>query len=311
MTRLALRLSRYVNAVSMRHGDVSRRMFPEATVESITNGVHAATWVAPPFARLFDARFRLWRRDNRYLRHGIEIPFYDIRAAHAECKSALLREVTERTGEKLDADVFTIGFARRATPYKRADLIFSDLARLRSMAKKHGAIQLIFAGKAHPNDEPGKQLIRTIFRAAKSLGSDVRVVYVPGYDMKFGGLLTSGVDLWLNTPLRPQEASGTSGMKAALNGVPSLSVLDGWWIEGHIEGATGWAIGDDSSAAADPVSDPHELYYKLDRVILPLFYSAGDGWAKVMQNAIVFNGSHFNTQRMLLQYVQNAYIETN
>jgi starch phosphorylase len=219
----------------------------------------------------------------------------------------LLHEIANRTRAKWSSDVFTIGFARRATPYKRADLIFSDFTRLRGLAKKHGAIQLVFGGKAHPNDEPGKELIRRIFRAAASLSDGISVVYLEGYDMRLGGLLTSGVDLWLNNPMRPLEASGTSGMKAALNGVPSLSVLDGWWIEGHIEGATGWSIGDDSATDADPSADVHELYYKLDKVIMPQFYGAPNEWANVMRNSIAFNGSYFNTQRMLLQYVQNGY----
>jgi starch phosphorylase len=307
MTGLALRLSRYVNAVSMRHGEVSREMFGDVNVDSITNGVHAGTWVCAPVARLFDRYVERWRHDARYLRMALGIPLYDLLAAHAECKAALMREVTERTRVKLDADAFTIGFARRATPYKRADLVFSDLAWLRTMVKKHGALQFVFAGKAHPHDEPGKELIRRIFRAAAELDGDVRIVYLEGYDMKLGKLLTSGVDLWLNNPMRPLEASGTSGMKAALNGVPSLSVLDGWWIEGHVEGATGWSIGDDPSTDIDPSADVYELYFKLDKVILPLYYGARQDWARVMRNAIAINGSYFNTERMLMQYVRNAY----
>ncbi len=309
MTVLALRLSRYVNAVSMRHGAVSREMFPDYTVDAITNGVHAGTWVAPSFARLYDRHFPRWRADNRYLRQAMGIPLSEIQKAHAVCKTALLNEIAERTNTEWDSSTFTIGFARRATPYKRADLIFSDVARLVALARKHGAIQLVFAGKAHPNDEPGKDLIRRIFRAAGSLnqGEGISVVYLEGYDMRLGALLTSGVDLWLNNPMRPLEASGTSGMKAALNGVPSLSTLDGWWVEGHIEGATGWSIGDDATPNADPAADVHELYYKLDKVILPKFYLAPGEWATVMRNAIAFNGSYFNTQRMLLQYVQNGY----
>ena len=307
MTALAMKLSRYMNAVSMRHGDVSRRMFPDANVDTITNGVHAGTWVAAPFARVFDRYFDRWRGDNGYLRQAVGIPLYDVLAAHAECKAALFREITERTRKKLNADAFTIGFARRATPYKRADLVFTDHARLRSLARKHGAIQFVFAGKAHPHDEPGKELIRRIFRASEALRDEVRIVYLEGYDVKLGKLLTSGVDLWLNNPMRPLEASGTSGMKAAMNGVPSLSVLDGWWIEGHIEGATGWSIGDDPSTDADPSADVHELYYKLDKVILPLFHSAREKWAEVMRLCIAYNGSYFSTQRMLGQYIRNAY----
>jgi starch phosphorylase len=307
MTKLALRMSHYANGVSMRHGAVSRLMFPGVKVDAVTNGVHVGSWVSAPFATLFDQHLGHWRRDNRYLRHAVGIPLYDVLAAHAESKSALLREITERTGVKLQAGSFTIGFARRATPYKRADLIFSDVALLRSLARKHGTIQLVFAGKAHPHDEPGKELIRRIVRSGAAVEPEVRVVYLEGYDLALGRLLTCGVDLWLNNPIRPLEASGTSGMKAALNGVPSLSILDGWWVEGHIEGVTGWSIGDDPLADSDPSEDAHELYYKLDKVILPMFYGAQQEWAKVMRNAIAINGSYFNTQRMLLQYQMNAY----
>jgi starch phosphorylase len=205
----------------------------------------------------------------------------------------------------------TIGFARRATAYKRADLILTDAARLRSIARNDGPLQLVFAGKAHPADEVGKGLIRSIMRTASELREDVRIVYVEDYDMRLGGLLTSGTDLWLNNPLRPLEASGTSGMKAALNGVPSFSVLDGWWVEGCIEGATGWAIGDDGKLPQDPARDIPELYLKLERTILPLFYGLPFQYATVMRNAIAVNGSFFNTQRMVLQYAQNAYgVET-
>lgn len=307
MTSLALRLSRAANAVSLRHADVSREMFPGASIDAITNGVHAATWVAAPFARLFDQHFPRWRFDNRYLRHAIGIPTEDMLDAHEETKQIMVDEVFRRTRVRFDPGAFTIGFARRATPYKRADLIFSDVARLRAIARRHGPIQLVFAGKAHPHDEPGKDLIRRIFHAVDAGDDSVRVVYVEGYDMHLGKVLTTGVDLWLNNPMRPLEASGTSGMKSALNGVPSLSVLDGWWIEGHIEGVTGWSIGDDAATDADPAADVHELYYKLDKVILPLFHGSQLEWAKVMRNAIALNGSFFNTQRMLLQYMQNAY----
>src|SRR5690606_30880338 len=201
----------------------------------------------------------------------------------------------------------TIGFARRAATYKRADMIFTDLNRLRDVVRHVGAIQLVFAGKAHPRDEYGKEIIRRIFEAKHQLGDDLTVVYLENYGMDLGALLTSGCDLWLNNPIRPLEASGTSGMKAALNGVPSLSVLDGWWIEGCFEGTTGWAIGDDARLPQDPARDIEELYLKLERTVLPMFYGMPYAYASVMRNAIALNGSHFNTQRMVLEYVQNAY----
>jgi starch phosphorylase len=308
MTRLALRCSRFINGVAMRHQQVSQEMFPEFPIGSITNGVHAATWTAEPFRRLFDRHFPAWRRDNNYLRYAITIPIEEIRAAHGESKQAMLDEVERRTGQRLDPKVFTIGFARRATTYKRTDMIFSDLERLRSIAGTVGPIQIVYGGKAHPKDENGKAMIRRIHEAARRLGDQLRVVYVENYEMTLGHLLTSGSDVWLNNPMRPLEASGTSGMKAALNGVPSLSVLDGWWIEGCLEGTTGWAIGTDPRMPMDPSTDIPELYYKLERVVVPLFYGMPYKWAEVQRAAIAVNGSFFNTQRMVMQYVQNAYV---
>jgi starch phosphorylase len=307
MTELALRLSSFVNGVSMRHGEVSRDLFPGYNVGAITNGVHAAAWTSAPFCALFDRALPEWRRDNCYLRYAVGIPPAEIRQAHAQAKKDLLHQIKWLTGTQLDEKVFTLGFARRATGYKRADLLFTDLERLKEIARRAGPFQLVYAGKAHPRDEAGKAIIRKIFEAAAALANDVRVVYLENYDMALGKLICSGVDVWLNTPLRPQEASGTSGMKAALNGVPSLSVLDGWWIEGHIEGATGWSIGDRDGSENDSAAEALSLYEKLEQVILPLFYNAPDGYAKVMRAAIAMNGSFFNTQRMISQYVRNAY----
>jgi starch phosphorylase len=307
MTELALRLSGFVNGVSMRHGEVSRGMFPNYNIGAITNGVHATTWTATPFAALYDRFLPEWRRDNCYLHYALGIPLEEIRRAHAQAKKELLQQVRWLTGIQLDEKVFTLGFARRATGYKRGDLLFSRVERLKQIARQAGPVQLIYAGKAHPRDEAGKTIIRRIFEAGAALADDVRVVYLENYDMALGRLLCSGVDVWLNTPLRPQEASGTSGMKAALNGVPSFSVLDGWWIEGHIEGVTGWSIGEASGLENDSVAEATSLYEKLEQVILPLYYKEPDKFAQVMRSAVAFNGSFFNTQRMLSQYVRNAY----
>jgi starch phosphorylase len=307
MTELALRFSGYVNGVSMRHGEVSRAMFPNQSIEAITNGVHAATWTGASFAALYDQYIPEWRRDNCYLRYAVGIPLAEIRQAHGQTKRELLKQVRWLTGVQLDEKVFTVGFARRATGYKRGDLLFTDLERLKRIARQAGALQLIYAGKAHPRDEGGKAIIRKIFEAAAALAKDVRIVYLENYDMTLGKLLCSGVDVWLNTPVRPQEASGTSGMKAALNGVPSFSVLDGWWVEGHIEGVTGWSIGDADDAQNDSVAEAAALYDKLETVILPLFYKEAEKFTQVMRSAIALNGSFFNTQRMIWQYVKNAY----
>jgi starch phosphorylase len=310
MTHLALHLTRFVNGVAMRHREVSRGMFPDYPINSITNGVHATTWTGPAFAALFDRRIPEWRRDNLYLRYAVGIPLQEIRDAHAESKATLVEEVFTRTGVTLDPTVMTIGFARRATPYKRADLIFSDVERLATIARKVGKLQIVFGGKAHPHDGGGKDLIRRIFAADERLRGLVEVVYLENYEMALAAKMVAGVDLWLNNPMKPLEASGTSGMKAAMNGVPSFSVLDGWWVEGHVEGVTGWSIGG-PDAETDPSADALDLYIKLERVILPLFYGLPFAYAEVMRLAIALNGSFFNTQRMVRQYVHNAYFPDN
>ena len=306
MTHVALRLARWVNGVAMKHREVSQGMFPNFPIDAITNGVHAGTWTSPAFQALLDKRIPEWRTDNLYLRYAVGIPLQEIRNAHAEAKAAMIATITERTKTELDPKVFTIGFARRATPYKRADLMFTDPTRLADMATSVGPIQIVFGGKAHPNDTGGKDLIRRIHEAAAALQGRVTVVYVENYEMEIAAKIVAGVDLWLNNPMKPLEASGTSGMKAAMNGVPSLSVLDGWWIEGHVEGVTGWSIGD-AEAVGDQSKDANEIYIKLERVILPLYYGLPFAYAEVMRAAIALNGSFFNTQRMVEQYVRNAY----
>ncbi|MFH1502294.1 MAG: alpha-glucan family phosphorylase [Candidatus Eisenbacteria bacterium] len=308
MTCLGLRCSHYVNGVSMRHEKISEGMFPEYPFDSITNGVHAETWTSGPLKELFDRYVPEWRRDNRYLRYAVSIPRDEVMDAHRAAKELLLREVESRTGAALDPAALTLGFARRATPYKRHALIFSDIERLRRIVKEAGPAQFVFGGKAHPNDEAGKAVIREVFGIARALEGEIPVVYLEDYDLELAGLVTAGVDLWLNTPRKPHEASGTSGMKAALNGVPSLSVLDGWWVEGHVEGVTGWSVGDPWNVESDDVRESRSLYEKLETAILPLFRAAPDEYARVMRTAIALNGSFFNAQRMVSQYVENAYL---
>jgi starch phosphorylase len=306
MTYLALRFSGYVNGVAMRHGEVSRGMFPTYDISAITNGVHALTWTSPAFSHLFDSFIPGWRTDNNYLRYAISIPLPDVQRAHAEAKTELFDAIAHSFGVQLDPTLLTIGFARRASTYKRADLLFNDPERLRKICREVGPIQLVYGGKAHPHDEGGKNLIRRVVGGASSLSDVIKTVYVENYDMRWGRLITSGVDLWLNNPMRPQEASGTSGMKAAMNGVPSFSVVDGWWAEGHIEGVTGWSIGS-SELAEDPSVEIANLYDKLERDIVPMFYGRPNRFTEIMRNTIALNGSFFNTQRMVLQYVANAY----
>lgn len=310
MTYLALNLSGYVNGVAKKHGEVSSLMFAGYAIDAITNGVHAATWVCEPFQKLFDRHIPGWRQDNFSLRSALSIPGDEIWQAHLEMKRELLDRVARKTGAALEEGTLTIGFARRATAYKRGDLLFQDLERLRRVSTEIGKIQVVYAGKAHPRDLGGKELIKRIFQARQDLGPDLQVAYLEDYTMTLGAMMVAGVDLWLNTPEPPLEASGTSGMKAALNGVPSLSVLDGWWIEGHIEGVTGWAIGDavrGQGKDRDHSRDAFSLYEKLEGVIVPLYYRDRARFLEVMTCAIAVNGAFFHTQRMMHEYVLKAY----
>ncbi|HEV56661.1 MAG TPA: alpha-glucan family phosphorylase, partial [Phycisphaerales bacterium] len=309
MTYLALNLSHYVNGVAKRHGEVSRLMFRPYRIDSITNGVHAATWVCEAFHELFDAHIPGWREDNFSLRYALSISPDKVWEAHMRAKRELIDTVNRQDNVGMDHDVLTIGFARRATSYKRPDLIFHDVDRLRAIGS-HRPLQLVFSGKAHPRDETGKALIQKVIQTGRQLGPDVKVSYLPNYDIVLGKLLTAGVDVWLNTPQPPMEASGTSGMKAALNGVPSLSVLDGWWIEGCIEGVTGWAIGPaqrSEQEANDREQDAASLYEKLESAVAPMFYDDRKAFMCMMGHAIALNGSFFNTQRMMQQYVLKGY----
>ncbi|MCI0338802.1 MAG: alpha-glucan family phosphorylase [Acidobacteria bacterium] len=311
-TFLALNLSRYVNGVARKHAEISRSMFARYAIDAITNGVHAATWAAPSFQALYDRYLPGWRQDNFSLRSALSLPQLEVWEAHIQAKKALLHYVNRETNAGMDVDVLTIGFARRAAAYKRWELIFTDLERLKKIARQAGNLQLIFAGKAHPQDQGGKEQIQRLVQAKEALKLEIKIAYLANYDMELAKLMTSGVDIWLNTPQPPLEASGTSGMKAAINGVPSLSVLDGWWIEGHIEGVTGWAIGEEgreASASHDSVTEATSLYDKLERIILPMFYRERDRFLTVMLHAIALNGSFFNAHRMVKQYVLNAYAQ--
>jgi starch phosphorylase len=309
MTFLALNLSHYVNGVAKRHQEVSQQMFGRYPIDAITNGIHVATWATPAFQALFDRAIPGWREDNASLRYALKIPRSSVQAAHLEAKRTLLDRVRHDSGKHMSEEHFTIGFGRRATPYKRAGLLLRDAERLSRLAREVGPVQIVYAGKAHPRDDAGKDMIREIVATFARLGEDVSAVYLADYDMDLAKLMISGVDLWLNTPEPPLEASGTSGMKAAVNGVPSLSILDGWWIEGHVEGVTGWAIGSRSQPRVGPdgAQDAENLYEQLERVILPLFYERPDEYVDVMRHAIALTGSFFNTHRMLQQYLTRAY----
>lgn len=303
MTHLAFSLSGFVNGVAKSHARVSHDMYPDVDVHAITNGVHAFTWTCDPFVRLYDRFLPRWCCEPEALIRADQIPDEEIVAAHREQKHALIDRLNG-AGAAFDAEHLVIGFARRMTEYKRPALLFADIDRLLEIASRF-PLQLIFAGKAHPHDGPGKELIATLLALQKHLEGRIPITFVPDYDMDTGLLLVSGVDVWLNTPRPPLEASGTSGMKAALNGVPSLSILDGWWLEGCIEGVTGWAIG--STDDHDDAADASALYEKLAGTVLPTYYGDPARWVSVMKGAISRNGSMFNSQRMVRRYAAEVY----
>ncbi|AKJ27388.1 alpha-glucan family phosphorylase [Caldimonas brevitalea] len=307
MTLLALNLSEWVNGVARRHAEVSRRMFPGYDVQAITNGVHARTWTAESFARLFDTHVPGWGHEPETLVQVADrLSDAEVTAAHREAKAALLEHLRGLPGgAAFDPAWPILGYARRMTPYKRPELLFTDLQRLKDIATRL-PFQIVVAGKAHPRDDGGRRAIEMLHGWASELQGAVPLVFVPDYNMDVARRLVSGADVWLNTPRRPLEASGTSGMKAALNGVPNLSVPDGWWLEGCIEGVTGWSIGGDTDADND--GDARALYDKLEQQVLPLFHRDPAGWCAVMKGAISRNGYHFNSHRMMRRYAVEAYL---
>lgn len=310
MTLLGFNLSNHVNGVAKKHGEVSQNMFPGYKINAITNGVHSYTWTCKYMKKLYDKYLPGWANEPEiFVRIGV-IPDEEIWNAHQEAKRELIDYVNSSTGSDMDYKTLTIGFARRATAYKRADLLFSDINRLEKIG--NGKIQIIYAGKAHPKDTEGKELIERIFSFRDKLKGKIKITFLQNYNMDSALKLVSGVDIWLNTPLRPLEASGTSGMKAAHNGVINFSVLDGWWIEGHIEDFTGWSIGPaHKEIAADKDMnkiDSDDLYKKLEEKIIPKYYNDRKEWIRMMQNAIGKNAYYFNTHRMMRRYVTEAYI---
>jgi starch phosphorylase len=304
MTLLAFNLSDYVNGVAKRHAEVSRSLFPGFQVHAISNGVHPFTWTCPSFAALFDDHTPGWARAPELLIRADGIPDEKIWNAHLAAKERLTTFVKQATGVALDRDLPIIGYARRMTAYKRPELLFADLERLRSIARRN-PFQIVLGGKAHPHDQAGKDLIQRLHEHARALQGTVPVAYIPNYDLQSAAVLIAGVDVWINTPLPPLEASGTSGMKAAFNGVPQLSVLDGWWVEGCIEGVTGWAIGEPS---LPPESHARALYDKLENEVLPRFYGDRAGWMRMMKSVIGKNAVSFSSHRMMRRYVTEAYL---
>ena len=311
MTLLALNLSNYINGVAKKHRDVSRAMFPGYVIHSVTNGVHSYTWTCPSFRELYDRYLPGWANEPELLVRVDIIPDDLMVEAHAKAKKNLIDLVNRSTGSEMDPEVLTLGFARRSTEYKRPTLLFSDLDRLRRINSR-GDIQIVMAGKAHPKDLQGKRLIEEIFGYARDLKGEIEVAYLENYDMALAAKMVSGVDVWVNTPLRPREASGTSGMKAAHNGVINFSVLDGWWIEGWIEGVTGWSIGPEPGEELSPEEarrrDTDDLYSKLEYIIVPTFYHRKDDWVRMMNDSIGMLAYYFNSHRMMRRYVTEAYL---
>jgi glycogen phosphorylase len=312
MTKLALFFSHYVNGVAKKHSEISRTMFPGYSIDSITNGVHVTSWVSSPFRTLFDRDMSGWTTDPFILRAAFGIHKEEIWEAHMIAKKKLINFVNMTCNAGMNTEDFTIGFARRQTAYKRPELLISDPDRLTGIAEKAGPLQIIYAGKAHPNNHGGKETIKRIYEAMHTIGGKVSITFIPNYDITIAKMMVSGVDLWLNTPRRPNEPSGTSGMKAACNGVPQFGTLDGWWLEGCIEDITGWSIGPRSMEEQDISDDDvdrNDLYDKLEGIIMPKFYSDRDNWIRMMRSCIAINGSFFNTNRMVQQYVLNAYFK--
>ncbi|HEV2361073.1 MAG TPA: alpha-glucan family phosphorylase, partial [Acidimicrobiales bacterium] len=318
MTILGMTVSRFVNAVAFKHRGVSRAMFPAFGITSVTNGVHLRTWAAPSTARMLDAHIEGWAEDNSLVRYATTIPLEEVAAAHASAKAALLARIAEARPEaKFDPAALTIGLARRAAAYKRLGLLFRDPERLRAFVSRIGTLQVVCSGKAHPDDAQGKAVIRMLHEAAAELAPEVGFAYLENYTMGLAREIVAGSDIWLNTPERPLEASGTSGMKAAVNGVPSLSILDGWWIEGAVEGVTGWSIGGDESPVVDTAhgasrlgdADEADSLALQDKLALvgETFYSDGDGLAEIRRSTIALNGSFFTSQRMFAEYAGRAY----
>jgi len=309
MTYLGLRFSEFVNGVAKKHGEVSRTMFPGYHIESITNGVHSVFWTNKHFEKVYNKYLPSWQADPFSLRYILGIPKNEIWDAHVKSKRDLINHINNKYHMSMSEEIFTIGFARRAATYKRGDMLFEDMERLMKIADKFKGIQIVYAGKAHPNDDAGKDIIRNIVNDMKKISLRIKSCYLEDYDIGIAKTLVSGVDLWLNTPQRPMEASGTSGMKAAHNGVPQFSTLDGWWLEGLIENVTGWGIGShpNNMKETNHQEDVEDMYTKLEYVILPKFYNERDEWIEIMQHCIAINGSFFNTHRMVQQYVLNAY----
>ena len=300
MSHLAVALSGPVNAVSNLNAWVASSMFADHHIAPITNGVHHITWTSPMMGKLFDEQLPGWREDPTKLAHAGKIPTEELTEARGVARKVLRELVQTSTGVRLDKNRLTIGFARRFATYKRANLVFSDLERLREIGA--GKIQFVFSGKAHPRDEGGKALIKSIFDSAKDLENEIPVAFLEDYSMATGLAMTGGVDIWLNNPIRPMEASGTSGMKAAMNGVPNCSILDGWWPEGCEHGVNGWAIGE-ADDERDDVRDAKNVLDVIENEVLPAWDEGDEKWCEIMRASIA-TSARFTGARMISDYLR-------
>ena len=300
-TQLGLYNSAYVNAVACLHQSVTQKMFSDYKIKAITNGVNSFFWTTPELQKRYDKYIPTWRRNCQNLVKVETINSSEIWQAHQVAKKRLAEWVRKKTGENLDINTFTIVFARRFTSYKRPQLLFANLYKLLEVQRRAGKIQIVLAGKAHPEDEEGRKLIKFIWDIKKKLRGKIKVIFLSGYDLNQAQLLSGGADLWLNTPTPPLEASGTSGMKAAHNGIPQLSTFDGWWPEGHVKGKTGWIIRENKTTRKN------NIYDLLEKEILPLYYQRPQKWRNLMRSTIAINAPVFNTERVLRQYNKEAY----
>lgn len=302
-TVLALNLTRAANGVSELHGEISRQMFPGYEIGHVTNGVHHLSWTGQEFKELFDRHIPEWRKDPQSLAKAMSIPDSEIVDAKKRAKKRLISYINSVSGAGFTDELLTICFARRAAAYKRATLIFTDLEYLFNLS--FDRVQFIFAGKAHPQDDAGKQLIKEIVNTGKQYEKELRLVYVTNYSIWSASLMTQGTDVWLNTPRRPREASGTSGMKVCFNGGINMSVLDGWWREACKTRVNGWAIGDDEDETDEDAAA--SLYQDLDDMVTT-YYSNPRQWTNIMKHSIADLTPVFNTHRMISEYLHKYYI---
>ncbi|MCA9380688.1 alpha-glucan family phosphorylase [Candidatus Dojkabacteria bacterium] len=304
LTKFSLLNSKFHNAVSEKHSEVSSKMF-DMPIPGITNGIHVSSWASKHFQKLFDEKISTWRNYPEDLQKAEGILGDLVINAHDESKNELINYVESNNLGHLKLDIFTIGFARRVDGYKRSGFLFYELDRLKAIAEKFGGLQVIFSGKAYFDYADGEDHIAYVIKLSKEDLGKLKIIYLPNYDMNISAMMVSGTDIWLNNPIKPLEASGTSGMKAALNGVPNLSTLDGWWVEGIREGITGWAIGNEEDNNEE--AELNDMYSKLEEIIIPTYQNNKREWARLMKSAIAYNASHFNTHRMLSEYINKGY----